>query len=135
MDRIFEIIDDWLARRSFVVNRAKRISAANLDWEIYQAARWARSGLLSTSDFDYDGMRFAEFYSKILYADVLPSQIIKGLSLDRKKEIQESFNKRIIDQRRWNLRACAEFYRKLTLTIIGVIIFVAYILFAKTHGS
>jgi hypothetical protein len=135
MDRILEIIDNWLMRRFFVISKAEKIGAQNLDSEIYKAARWAYSGLLSTSDFDHNGMRFAESYSRILYAEALPSQKIKGLSLDRKKKIQESFNRYMIQQKHDNLREAAEFYRKLILIIIGLVILVTACILIKNHDT
>jgi hypothetical protein len=135
MYRMLEIIDNWFMRRFFVISKAEKIGAQNLDSVIYKAAWWAHSGLLSTSDFDYNGMRFAELYSRILYAEALPSQKIKGLSLDRKKKIQESFDRYMIQQKHDDLREAAEFYRKFILIIVGLVILVIVCILIKNHDT
>ena len=135
MSKIFEIIDNWLERRFFVISSAERNFAKNLDSEIYKAATLARdSGREKGIDKEHDvagpygpmlrKKAFPEFYSKILYAGVLTNQKIMGLSLDDKKKIQESFNKNMIMQKNYNLQEAAEFYRKFILIIIGIVILV-----------
>lgn len=138
-DKVLDNIDKWFMRRFFVINRAEKISTENLDSEIYKAAEWAYSSKkrkLNVKQEDLFGggaglvmgrdKFLAEVYSKVLYAEVLPSQKIKGLDLDDKKKIQESFNRYMIRQKSENLRDAAEFYRKLTITIIVIIALVLF---------
>lgn len=137
MDKIFEIIDNWFARRFFVISRAEKISTRNLESNIFNAAERAYSSKKRTVNVKQEDLfgggaglamgrdKFlAEFYSKVLYAEALPSQKIKGLDLDDKKKIQESFNRYMIQQKHYDLQEAAEFYRKLTLIIVGIVILV-----------
>lgn len=148
MDRMLEIIDNWFMRRFFVINRAERISTKNLESNIFNAAERAYSSKKRTVNVRQEDLFgggaglamgrdtfLAEFYSKVLYAEALPSQKIKGLDLDDKKKIQESFNRYMIQQKHDNLREAAEFYRKLILIIIGLVILVTACILIKNHDT
>jgi len=107
----------------------------NLNSEIYKAAAQARESVHEkgiNKDLDVAGpygpmlrkQAFPEYYSKILYTGVLTSQKLKGLDLKDKKKIQKSFNTYMNSQKINNLNNAAEFYRKLILIILGIVILV-----------